>query len=209
MDDEILQRISRIYAAIGSIEQDDPQKLKAAVIQTEKIKAVFQDFRGGFSDDDLCNQAHSVIHNIANLRDHLRRWASHHDQDKNKVDGVDGVVDKCPELQIIKDLSNNDKHGYPPRDGGHSGKCPQLNGINHVMRLQNQAKKESMIAMTVGTGGVPKFIGDGIAKAVVTGDVVDNDGTRIGDLYEIANKAVEAWESLLVDYGLLAATNGT
>ena len=206
MDDAILQRISRIYAAIGSIEEDDPQKLKATVIQTDKIKAVFQDFRGGFSDEDLSNKAHSVIHNIANVRDHLRRWASHHAQDKKKVDQA---VDKCPELQIIKDLSNNDKHGYPPRDGGHSGKCPQLIEINRVMRLQTQAKKGSMISMTVGAGGVPKFTGDGTAKAVVTGDVVDNDGNRIGDLYEIANKAVEGWESLLVDYGLLAATNGT
>ena len=206
MDDAILQRISRIYAAIGSIEEDDPQKLKATVIQTDKIKAVFQDFRGGFSDDDLSNQAHSVIHNIANLRDHLRRWASHHHQDKNKVDQA---VDNCPELQIIKDLSNNDKHGYPPRDGGDSGKCPQLIEINRVMRLQTQAQKGSTIAMTIAAGGVPKFIGDGTAKAVVTGDVVDNDGNRIGDLYEIANRAVEAWESLLMDYGLLAATNGT
>ena len=176
MDDAILQRISRIYAAIGSIEEDDPQKLKATVIQTDKIKAVFQDFRGGFSDEDLSNKAHSVIHNIANVRDHLRRWASHHAQDKKKVDQA---VDKCPELQIIKDLSNNDKHGYPPRDGGHSGKCPQLIEINRVMRLQTQANKGSMISMTVGAGGVPKFTGDGTAKAVVTGDVVDNDGNRI------------------------------
>ena len=66
-----------------------------------------------------------------------------------------------------------------------------------------------MIGMTIGAGGVPNFIGDGTAKAVVTGDVVDNDGNRIGDLYEIANKVVEAWEVLLVDFGLLGATNGT
>ena len=206
MDDAILQRISRIYAAVGSIEEDDPQKLKATVIQTEKIKAVFQDFRGGYSDDDLSNQAHSVIHNIANLRDHLRRWASHHDQDKNKVDQT---VDNSPELQIIRDLSNNDKHGYPPRDGGRSGQCPQLIEINRVMRLQTQAKKGSMIAMTIGAGGVPNFIGDGTAKAVVTGDVVDKDGNRVGDLYEIANRAVRAWEQLLVDYKLHSVGNGT
>ena len=206
MYEAILQRISRIYAAIGLIEEDDPHNLKATVIQTEKIKAVFQDFRGGFSDEDLSNQAHSVIHNIANLCDHLRRWASHHDQDKNKVDQA---IDNCLELQIIKDLSNNDKHGYPPRDGGHSRQCPQLIEINRVMRLQTQAKKGSKIGMTIGAGGVPKFIGDGTAKAVVTGDVVDNDGKRIGDLYYIANKAVETWETLLADFGLIATTNGT
>ena len=205
MDDAILQRIGRIYAAIGSTEEDDPLKLKATVIQTEKIKAVFQDFRGGFSDDDLSNQAHSVIHNVANLRDHLRRWASHHDQDKNKVDQA---IDECLELQIVKDLSNNDKHGYPPRDGGHSGRCPQLLEISRVMRLQTQPKKGSMIGMTIGARGVPKFLGDGTAKALVTGDVVDNDGTRIGDLYDIANKAIDAWESLLVDFGLVPARNG-
>jgi hypothetical protein len=207
MDDAILQRISRIYAAIGSIEEDDPQKLKATVIQTEKIKAVFQDFRGGFSDDDLSNQAHSVIHNIANLRDHLRRWAAHNGQDKT---AVDATVDSCFELQTVMDLSNNDKHSYPPRDGGHSKQSPQLVEINRVMRLQTQTKKGSMIAMTIGAGGVPKFIGDGTAKAVVTGDVVDNDGNRIGDLYEMATKAIDSWEALLVDFGLLQnATNGT
>ncbi len=206
MGDAILQRINRIYAAIGAIEEDDPTKLKATVIQTDKIKSVSQDFRGGFTDDELLNQAHTVIHNVANLRDHLRRWAAHNGHDK---DEVDQAVNNCLELQIIKDLSNNDKHGYPPRDGGRSGKCPQLIEINRVMRLQTQARKGSMIGMTIGRGGVLQFIGDGTAKAVVTGDVVDNDRNRIGDLYDIANKAVETWESLLADFGLIAGSSST
>lgn len=206
MDDAICERIRRIYAAIEAIEESDPQKLKATVIQTEKINAVFQDFRGGFSDDELSNQAHMVIHNIANLRDHLRRWAAQKGQGQAKVDQT---VDNCLELQIVQDLSNNDKHGYPPRGGGHSGKSPQLIEINRIMRLQTQAKKGSMKAMTIDAGGVRKIIGDGSAKAVVTGDVVDKSNNRIGDLYEIANKAVAAWERLLVDFGLIAVTSGT
>ena len=76
------------------------------------------------------------------------------------------------------------------------------------MQLRTQAKNGSMISMTVGAGGVPKFIGNGKAKAVVTGDVVDNDRKCIGYLYEMASKAVAAWELLLVDYGFLAATKG-
>ncbi len=77
------------------------------------------------------------------------------------------------------------------------------------MRLQTQARKGSAIAMTIGPGGVPKFIGDGTAKAVVTGNVVDKDNHRIGDLYDIATKAVEAWEQVLRDFGLIAPANGT
>lgn len=205
MNEAILQRISRIYAAIGAIEEHDPSKLKTTVIQTDRERLVWQDFRSGFSDDELLNQAHIVVHNIANLGDHLRRWAVHNGHDKAKVDQT---IDNCLELQIIKDLSNNDKHGYPPRDGGHSRKYPQVIEINRVMRLQTRGKKGSMIGITIGRGGIPKFIGDGTAKAVVTGDVVDNNNNRIGDLYNIANKAVEAWENLLAGLGLRATTNG-
>jgi hypothetical protein len=205
MDDIILQRISRIYSAIGAIEESDPKKLKATVIQNDKFNAVIQDFRGGFSDDELSNQAHSVIHNIANLRDNLRRWAAKNGHDKNKIDRT---VNSSFELQVIQDLSDNDKHGYPPRNGGDSKRSPELTGINRVMRLETQGKKGSMIAMTIGADGVPRFRGDGTAKAVVTGDVVDNTNGRIGDLYEIATKAVEAWERLLVDLGLIAVQSG-
>ena len=77
------------------------------------------------------------------------------------------------------------------------------------MSLRTQAKKGSVIAMTIGCDGVPKFIGDGTAKAVVTGDVIDNDNNRIGDLYNIVNKAVAAWENLLAEFGLISPTNDT
>ena len=205
MDDPISQRIRRIYAAIGAIEESDPHKLKATVIQTEKGYAVFQDFRSGYSEDELSNQAHTVIHNVANLRDNLRRWAAKNGHDKSNVDTT---VNNSFELQVIHDLSDNDKHGYPPRNGGHSKKSPQLIEINRVMRLQTQAENGSMVAVTFGPGGIPQVHGDGSAKAVVTGDVVDNVNERIGDLYEIAIKAIEVWERLLVGFGLIGLKSG-
>ena len=204
MDEAILLRISRIYDAIGVTEEEDLNKLKAIVIQTNKLKGVSQDFRSGLSDSELSLQAHSVIHEIANLFDHLRKWAKHNGHEKTKIDET---VKNCLELQIIRDLSDNDKHGYPPRKGGHSGKSPQLININRVMRLHTQAKKGSASVMTLGLDGIPKISGDGTAKAVVTGDVIDNDNNRIGDMYDIANIAVIAWEHLLVEFGLISSTN--
>lgn len=197
MNTELLQRIHRIYSSIGTVEETDPNKLKAAVIATDEITAVFQDFRGGLTNAELSNRAHMLIHNIANLRNHLRKWAAHNGKDKKKVDKA---FDQSLELQIIEDLSNNDKHRYPSRNGGLSGKCPRLVGINRVMQLKTQAKKGSSIGMTLGVDGAPKFFGDGTAKAIITGDVVDNKNNRIGDLHKIATKAVEALEQLLADF---------
>jgi len=202
MDHAIYQRLNRIHAAIGTAEECDPEKYRATVIQNEKFVAISQDFRGGLSEDEIANQAHSVIDNIAKLRDHLRRWAVNNSQDKTKVDRA---IESCFELKVIQDLSNNDKHGYPPRDGGYSNRSPQLTEIDRVMRLQTQARKGSSIAMFLGADSVPRFFGDGTAKAIVTGNVVDNSNNPIGDLHEIANRAIEAWERLLVDFGFTTA----
>jgi len=198
MDDALIQRIRLIYKSIGNIEECNLNSLKAQAIQNEKVKAIFQDFRGGLTDEDLFNYALMIIYHISNLQDNLKRWAANNDRDKTKVDQA---VNDSIDLKIIKDLANNDRHGYPPRNRGFSGKCPQLVNINRVMQLKTQAKKGSTIGMTLGAHGIPKITGDGTAKAVITGDVVDEHNNHIGDLYEIVNRAVEAWEHLLTDYG--------
>jgi len=197
MNTELLQRISRIYSSIGDVEEADPNKLKAAVISTNEITAVFQNFRGGLTNAKLSNLVHILIGNIANLHDHLRKWAKDNGKDKEKVTEA---FTQSLELKIIQDLSNNDKHGYPPHESK-SGKYPQLVKIKCIMQLKTQAKKGSTSGMTLGADGVPKFFGDGTAKAIITGDVVDNKNNRIGDLHKIATKAVEAWEQLLADFG--------
>ena len=88
MDPDLLQRIRRIYSAIRTAEESDPNKLKAIIISTDRIVGVHQDFRGGLSTDELSNIAHSMIHNIANLRDHLRKWAHHNGKDKENVNKI-------------------------------------------------------------------------------------------------------------------------
>jgi len=79
MDDAIALRIARIYAAIGASEEANLNTLKANVVRTDRVNAIWQDFRRGMSDEELSNQAHTVIHNIANLSNHLlsclsRNW---------------------------------------------------------------------------------------------------------------------------------------
>ena len=92
MNVDIVQRIRRVYAAIGAVEEADPNKLRATVIQTERVKAVFQDFRGGLTDEALSNLAHSLIQNIANVADHLRKWARQNGRD----------IGACPVMLVVR-----------------------------------------------------------------------------------------------------------
>ena len=197
---ELLTRLRRVYASVDALQEFDMGKLPAKVVQNDRGVVVFQNFSGGLSKEDLANMAYMVIHNIANLQDHLRRWAAKNGKDKTKVKAV---FNASSDLCLIKDLSNNDKHGYPPHDGGHSGLTPKLNDVSRVMQLTTKAEAGSSVAMTLGPGGVPKISGSGTACAMVTGDIVDKNENSIGDLFEIGRDAVKAWETLLVDFGVL------
>lgn len=195
MDDQLKLRTSRIYAAINAAEEVDLSKLTGEVVETDKFVGVWNDFTGGLSDAELSNFAHSLIHNIANLPDHIRRWAARNTKDKGKVDEA---FDQSFALRVITDLSNNDKHGDKTRAGeyGHSGKRPTLVEINRVLQM-TPTPGGSGLAMTLNRDGTPKLIGAGSAKAIITGSIIDKDNNRIGELNQIAHEAVAALESLL------------
>jgi hypothetical protein len=200
--DEITERIRRIYAAIDAVQELDLGKVPATVISTPRLHGVMQDFRGGLSDEQIANSAYTLIHNIANLRDHLRRWAARNGKDKAKVDST---FAGSLELRILQDLSNSDKHG-PPRDDGNSGLAPKLQDVNRVLRLATRPMEGSQVVFVLGPGGKPSMGGDGSASVVITGQVVDKDGNFLGQLFEIELKALQAWETLIDAYGINIST---
>lgn len=200
-NDQVLDRLHRIYAAIDAAVEGELNKFPPKMVADERGFSMYQDFLGGRSPAQISNLAHSVIHNIANFQDHLRRWAAKSCRDPKQVDQV--VSNSAP-LQLVRDLSNNDKHGYPPRNGGHSGKAPRLAEINRVLRLTTGAGPGSGVAVFLTPTG-PKQIasGGGSTTVVITGSVVDSNGDVLGDLYDIEADALEAWEKELRAWGLI------
>lgn len=47
-----------------------------------------------------------------------------------------------------------------------------------------------------------KFLEKELAAVIITGDIIDIDGRKIGDLYDVALKAVSTWEELLKRYSV-------
>jgi hypothetical protein len=115
------------------------------------------------------------------------------------------VFNASHHIKIIQDLCNNDKHGYPPtsnRGMGNSGVAPQLTNVRRVLRVAAGSSPGQQISVFMIPGsGIQKF-GDGSAKAVVTGEVIDKDGKPVGDLYAIEMQAVKDWEDFLSQFGV-------
>ncbi|BAQ34755.1 MULTISPECIES: hypothetical protein [Dehalococcoides] len=199
MEDELIQRIKRIYAAIELSEETDMRQLIAKPIINEKRVGFYQDWQGDLNDEQIINLAISIIDNIANLKDHLKKWTINHGIDKTIVDIF---FEKSEPLKIIKDLSNNDKHGYPPRKSGHSKRTPVLRNIHRIMQLKTAPIKGSFVSMTFDKNGCPIVRGSGTGKVILTGEIVDSNNKIIGDFNDIASKAISDWELLLAEIGI-------
>jgi hypothetical protein len=190
-------RLRRIYAAVGELVEDDLSQFAPQRRGRPGTESILQDFRGGLTDEQLSNIAYSAMHNVANLWDHLRRWVGQHGRDSTRVDAV---VRQSLELQVIIDLSNADKHGYPPWDGGWSGRAPRLKKLDRGLVIAPRQH------------GVPvelSFTNQGLllppeavpGKVVVFGRVVDGNGTKIGEFQDLLERAIRVWESLLSELG--------
>jgi len=199
LNDELTLRIQRIYEAVDAIVETDISKFIPKMIEDGNRIGFYQDWTGGRNDAELENIAHMLIYNIANLKDHLKKWAVCKGKDKTKVDVA---FKSSQELKIIKDLSNNDRHGYDPKKRGNSGKSPRVDKINTIMQMTTKPEKGSFVSLTLNRQGIPQIAGSGIAKVIITGDILDKDGNKIGDLHKTALEAVKVWESVLDSFGV-------
>jgi hypothetical protein len=194
MDNDLNERVRRIYAALQHVIGPPVREVPVSTGRFGGIGFMAVDFREGLTDEELSNRVHTVIHNIANLEGHLIRWTSARGMEP---DMVRNAVAQSDDLRIVIDLANNDKHGYPPRNGGRSGRSPRLVDLERWLSMTTQAEAGSSVGFTPSPDGKGRIIGDGSAAVVITGAVVDAEGSRVGDLDAILQASIGVWEAFL------------
>jgi hypothetical protein len=195
---QLIGKIERLRAAIGEARDADLTKIHAVITQTPETVTVRHDFAGEFTRPQVENLAWAIIRAIADLQDHVKKWAAAHGHPKT---AVDLAVTSCPELAIVIDLANYDKHGDHNRNGGRSKSFPVLRNLRRGLQVSTSAMPGAVAAIQLlPTGGI-KTIGD--AAVVVLGEVALRDGRQL-EIGYVQQRAVEAWEKLLEQFGLPA-----
>ncbi len=193
MDAPLLERIHRLHVAIGRVVEHDLTNFPARAYSDHQGHGVLQDFSKGMSEVEISETIHSLIHNIASFHDHLKKWGAMNGVNSDDIhDFFKSSFDFC----VVRDLWNNDKHGYPPKNDGWSGKSPQLVNAYAVGRLSSGSAANSSAKVTLGKGGTPiaKTSGSGSANVVLTGDVVDKDGKGLSDAHIFIEAALRICE---------------
>ena len=196
MSDDPMRRLQRVYAAIGEAIDTDAFEFRPVTRRDGDQYATSVRFDEA-SEEEMQNTIYSAVHNVANLRDHLKKWARQHGKDSGVIDKA---VDASPELKMVVDLSNRDKHGGPPRDGGLSGLSPNL--VRFRRGMTSVQPGQTVTTFTIFFGEAPNVaFGEG-AAVMTSADVVDLSGNVVGDAIALLNVAVGQWEQVLRECGL-------
>jgi hypothetical protein len=188
----ISERLNRLYSSLGEIRDTNWQsKVNWGPGDGPDISFGSQDVHE--NEQKIFN----VIHGIANFKDNL----------KNKLSSlalspklVETEIDNSIYLQLIADLSNQDKHGYPLTKTRRSGKDPLLANVQSALRIQEIEIGSIMLAVNFETGvlSIPGSQG----TIIINGDIVDGNSTLVCDIDSMLDNAIMTWETFIAKHRL-------
>jgi len=184
-------RLERIYTAIGDTTDAEIQKyIKVTIVgdansPNPTIKITFNNNQ---SESKTTNIVLVIIEHLAKLKDHLKNKMG------NQKQLVEKKVNESLELQLIMDLSNAEKHGYPVKTE-RSKKSPRIQNITTSLVIPPQEK----IGINPRTG---EIVEPGSCFIRVEAEIVDKSGTLICRWPQMINKALGEWENFIQEHRL-------
>lgn len=200
MLDVMERKIKQMHAALGAMSSADVLAVVPEVKATDSFKSIGIDFNKGSDPVDLANAASLLISNIASLKDHLKAWCRKHGLPFKG----DALINSHPSVALVHDLWNVDKHAEltsAPR----SGHVPKIVGLSKALALTTgtEANASVMYQMDPRTGEVTvQTSGSGAASIRISGQIVDDAGTVLGDFHQTCVEAIDAWQQELSAVGV-------
>jgi hypothetical protein len=197
---ELNQRVERIYNSISILEKKDPIGIKKEITLSNDYQNMSVDFGGNKSEAELKNSVFSLVSNIASIKDYIKAWCIKNGKPFNG----ESIINSNKNVAVVHDLWNIEKHyelDKPPR----SGCTPKIRNLRQSLQIFTGPDKGSHASFTMDpvTGEMKMETGgSGSVSLRITGEVIDENGKGLGDIFSICSKAIEAWEAELKNLGV-------
>ncbi|MBP9821506.1 MAG: hypothetical protein KBC98_01315 [Candidatus Pacebacteria bacterium] len=189
-------RLKRLYLSIDrQYEIDVLQHMRTRTERKEGGKVtVTIDFKAKHDDNETINRINSIIAGLANLKDHLIIKLKL--QGGNPLD-IENEINQDLPLQLILDLNNQEKHGYPLTKNRRSEKDPKIINISKAISPKPGVKATAFIRDPITGAGATNNM-----TIAITAEVVDGQGNLLYYLSDLINKSLKSWEAIIVKYNL-------
>ena len=181
-------------AATSRIDIDYKKYAKVTPIESGGITV---DLPGKSNPLKIAADIYSILHLLATLKDHLKNKLEASGFDKNIVERE---IDSSIHLQILIDLINQEKHGYPLTKHIRSNKNPVIKQMSYTLINNNHGKE---IIMSIGTKGELDVL-DGIPPSVALfANIFDDRGNYLFNFDELVDNCYNKWLSIATTHNLI------
>lgn len=184
--------LKRIYASVNSMKKYGGEVLSGIHTETtEKSEGRFMLTISFGREEGARNQIQNVISNLANLKDILKTQMETRGKNKNLIEDE---IEKSLTLQLVLDLSNQEKHGYPLTKTRRTKKDPIISNLQIGISPSDRPDNITYAASN-GTKALNVMIS-------INADVIDSSGIKICTLDQLIDQAVNDWEEIINNFNL-------
>lgn len=167
-------------------------------INPDKTKTTTYSFSYTFGKDDqetIVNKIFIILYNLSSIKDNLKNiFKSKGINPKQVEDEINNSI----HLQVLIDIVNQEKHGYPLKQTNRSNKNPLIIDACESIQISvstSPEKKSAESRMFFTPNGL-KFDGDGTQRMAIVAKIVDGDKNELFTLDELVNTSYEKFLSL-------------
>jgi len=138
----------------------------------------------------VINQINSIISNLANIKDCLKQKL---EKRGDSSQAIENEINNSLCLQIIVDLANQEKHGYPLKRR-RSQKDPLIKNVSRALMPSNKPdniryeRSDGSAVMNVMTS--------------ITAEIVDSEGNLLCRLDDLVEKSINDWNQIIKKYNI-------
>ncbi len=184
-------RLKRTMSSLNARFNED-----IAVYVTHTKKDDHEEFKWSYGNEDeetLINKIFIIFYNLASLKDHLKKEFKLKQLD-SKI--IEDEINSSLHLQVLIDLVNQEKHGYPLTITNRSGKNPLLKFPKQVLSL-SVSEPNSIASVTHGLTSVNT---QGNVKNMIHADIFDDKGNLLFSLNTLVETAYSKFEAIAKQY---------
>jgi hypothetical protein len=192
---DIKVRLERTLSSLNArFEPAIPENIDVKVVYSDNFRSAFANF-GHDDESDVLNKIFIILYNLASLKDHLQNCLFNKGYKKQIVEDE---IDNSLHLQVLTDLVNQEKHGYPLTKRRRSLKDPIIKNPMKFLSL-SVSEPDSVAAFSLSFDGSYQILGEN-NKIVISAEICDSNGNQLFILDELVGTCFEKWENLAKAY---------
>ncbi len=193
---DISARMERVLSSLNArFETDIEKHIHLDVKSTETSRTIISTF-GNDDQPTLENKVLIILYNLASLKDNLKNCLRSKGLDPNIVELE---IDNSLHLQVLVDIINQEKHGYPLTRTNRSNKNPIISDLRQVLGLSTGSESNSEAGFFITPDGTMNIIGNN-NKIAILGFIKDDQGNILFSLEELVETCFERWNLLAKTY---------